>query len=306
MIRTTAGISFGSKLSLGTLIVFILAYFFAVSPAYGIERFTDEKGVIHISNIPSKKDANSKKLETPPQAPIPNPVQAAEPLVLPPEHVAAVGVPHIDPAVPTSKNIPGSTSTPSATPSPPPTIATDEASSNAQVESEKGQQEKDAIAETHRGEWGGPRNIAETITPRGSQIREINIPKMEEEANPDITFANSAHNSISCCRDPWGVLHISTVSISEPNDLAGLRPDSRTIGKSPETWSQESAEDLLLPISLEFWEDQRESPPGENPAESNRARSEIPKYIRVYHDYRGIIHIQSIALEEHSPHTVST
>ena len=108
----------------------------------------------------------------------------------------------------------------------------------------KGANRRDAIAGTHRGEWGGPRNIAEAMTPRDSEILEINIPKTEEEANPGITFAPPAHNNISCCRDSWGVLHIITVSIPEPNDLVGLRPDSRAIRISPETWSQGSAEDL--------------------------------------------------------------
>lgn len=297
----------GSKFSLGTVLVFLLAYCFAVSPAYGIERFTDGKGVIHISNIPSKKNVTQKKPETAPEAPIPNPVQAAKPPALPPEPVAVVGGPHLDPAVPTPKNIPGTTSAPSSTPSasPPPAIATNEASPKAQGKPEKGQTEKEAIAGAHQGEWGTPRGKAETMRPRGSQVTEINIPQREEEANPAITFATFSHNSIRCSRDSRGVLHIKTMSIPEPNDLAGLPPDD-WVGKSPETSSQESAEDHLLAISLESREDQQERTRGRNPTESNRARSETPKYIRMYQDYRSIIHIQNTDQEEHFPYTVST
>ena len=158
------------------------------------------------------------------------------------------------------------------------------------------------------GRMGRPKEHSQNHRARGSQIREINIPKMEEEANP-ILPSQIPHITASVVAEIPGDYCISQLCQSpEPNDLAGLRPDSRTIGKSPETWSQESAEDLLLPISLEFWEDQKEkSPPlGRTLQNQTGVRSEIPKYIRVYHDYRGIIHIQSIALEEHSPHTVST
>ena len=309
MIFTTAGTRVGPKFSLGTVLVFLLSYFFAVSPAHGIERFTDEKGVIHISNIPSKKDVNSKKLETLPRAPIPNPVQAGESLVLPREHVGAVVSPHIDPGVPTSKIIPGISSTPlsSATPpSPPPTIANDEPSPNAQVKSEKGQKEDEAIPGGHQGEGDGPRAIPETMTPRGSQVLEINIPETEEESNPEITVTTAAYNSIVCTRDPWGVLHITNASTPEPIDRVGLRPDGRTIGKSPETWSQESEEDLLLSISLESRQKQQEGTPRRNLTESDRTMRENPKYIRVYQDYRRIIHIQNIDLEEHFPQTVNT
>jgi hypothetical protein len=60
MIRTNAGTRVGSKFSLGTMLVFFLAYFFVASPAYGIEHFIDGNGVIHITNIPSKKKCQFK------------------------------------------------------------------------------------------------------------------------------------------------------------------------------------------------------------------------------------------------------
>jgi hypothetical protein len=285
----------------------LLAYCFAVSPAYGIERFRDDKGVIHISNIPSKKDVKPKKPETAPKVPIPNPVQATKPPVLSPEPVAALGGPPLDPALSTPRNIPGTTSAPSSIPlaSPPPAITTNEASPNARGKPEKGQTEKEAIAGSHQGELGTPRGKAETMRPRGSQVLEINIPQTEGEANQAITFATFFHSSIVCSCDSRGVLHIKTRAIHEPNDLAGLRPDD-WVGKSQETWSQESAEDHLLAISLESREDQLERTPGRNPTESNRPRSETPKYIRMYQDYRSIIHIQNIDQEKHFPYTVST
>jgi hypothetical protein len=217
--------------------------------------------------------------------------------------------PHIAPGEPTSKNIPGISSTPlsSTTPPPPPTTAsTDEPSPNAQVKSEKGQKEDEAIPGGHQGEGDGPRAIPKTMTPKGSQVLEINIPQTEEEANPDITFKNAAYNSIVCSRDSRGVLHITNASTLEPIDRAGLRPDGRTIGKSPETWSQESEEDLLLSISLESRQEQQEGTPRRNFTESNRTMRENPKYIRVYQDYRRIIHIQNIDLEEHFPQRVTT
>ena len=239
----------------------------------------------------------------PPQAPIPNPVQANEPMVLPPEQAATVGGPHIDPAGPIAKNIPASTSTASSTSpaSPPLAITADEASPNAQVKSKNAPKEKEDIDGTHQKEWGGPRT-PETMTPRGSQILEANIPQAEGEA---ITFATAVHNNIACSRDSWGVLHITNVSIPEPNDPAGLRADSRTTGKSPKTWPQQSAKALLLAISLEYWVNQQERPPGVNPAGSNWARSKIPKHIRIYQDHRSIFHRQDIDLKEHLPHTVS-
>jgi hypothetical protein len=246
-------------------------------------------------------------MEKPPQAPIPNPVQGNRPKVSIPGQAAAVGGPHIDPAAPIAKNIPASTSTPSSTSpaSPPLAITADEASPNVQVKSKNAQKEKEAIDGAHQREWGGPRT-PETMTPRGSQILESNIPQAEEEAKAGITFATAVHNNIACSRDSWGVLHITNVSTPEPNEPTGLRADSRTTGKSPKTWPQESAKALLLAISLEYWVNQQERPPGNNPTGSNWARSKIPKHIRMYQDHRSILHRQDIDLEEHFPHTVST
>jgi hypothetical protein len=308
MIRTTAGTRFGAKISLGTVLVIFLAYFFAASPAYGIERFTDAKGVIHISNLPNSKGVKPTKLETPAQAPIPSPIQTGEPPVLPPEPVADVRGPHIDPVVPTPKNISEIASTPSSAPSasPSPAIATDEASQKAQINSAKGQKEEEAIAGAHQGEGDGPRTIPESMAPRGTQVLEINTPQTEEEANPDIIFATAANNNIGCYRDSWGVLHITNVSTPEPIDLAELGPGSRTPRKAPKAWAQESAEDLLVAINLESREGQSERTLGVDPTQSNQARGEIPKCLRVYQDYRGIIHIQDLDQEEHLPHTVST
>jgi len=308
MIRTTAGTRFGAKISLGTVLVIFLAYFFAASPAYGIERFTDAKGVIHISNLPAPKGVKPTKLETPAQAPMPSPVQTGEPPVLPPEPVADVRGPHIDPVVPTTKNISGIAAAPSSAPSPSPSpaIAPDEASQKAQINPKKGPKDEDAIAGAHQGEGDGPRTAPESMAPGGTQVLEINTPQTEEEANPDIIFATAADKNIGCYRDSGGVLHITNVSTSEPIDLAELGPGSRMPRKSPKAWSQESGEDLLVAINLESREDQTERTLGVDPAQSNQARGEIPQYLRVYQDYRGIIHIQDLDPDAPLPHTVST
>lgn len=299
MITTLRGNRQILKFSLGAVLAFFLASFFAAAPALAIERFRDAKGTIHISNIPSKNRINQEAPKEPQQVAL-SPVEDRDP-GLPLERLAAAqpqeqGI-EVEPArntldafSPTLEVTPP-VPAPSQEPlkPPPPPEETDKDVKSGII----------ALVEESPAQDGTIMVKPEPHGPAAGQVLRIKAESMQEEPEAEEALEPASNNNIWCY---WnrGVLRITNVSVSESVELAWRPADNRRPGKSAEAWSDNSPEIRFTGAREENWAEPRTREPARVLAAAPGPGSQSPRTIRTYRDSGRVLHIDNREPEDYS------